>query len=217
MIVQGIMVSSNHDKVLMMVVNLLLVFVEFICLWCGLIIGKQKANVMIKVKGAGALIIWYIIMCLLGLINYSGVIVFVAMAAWYVFIIRNLYKLAKEFDKVGYVIYHTANKMNDRLFMILLGLLLIVGFACSYVFGDRYPMKWSKLDTAIYTELEDTKAYIISLGFPSQILNDISTTDIASCNGALKVVVNGSKSVGDSKSKVKDLHITSIGVQIPGD
>lgn len=72
----------------------------------------------------------------------------------------------------------------------------------------------------------------MSLGFPEYVLNDLSAEDIAACDGALQVVVdvtdepvNDDGRVEKTKDQrgwdivydVKELRITGVGVQVPGE
>ena len=61
------------------IVNLLLLIVEFFCLWCGLRAVQQKVNLPPRAGGAVALIIWYAFMYILAVIQYSGLVIAGAM------------------------------------------------------------------------------------------------------------------------------------------
>lgn len=217
--------------------NLLILFIEYICLWRGFIAAQRKAGVPPHAGGVAALLVWYAIMCLLALIQYSGLIIAGIMIVGYIFIIRSLYKLSKELDEAGYAITTAPVKITDRCIVISLAAFLLVGCVCGYVFGGSYPMEWSALDPDEHGEVEDIKAHLIDLGFPEYVLNDLSAEDIAACDGALRVFVNvtdepvnngrvvtqetevgGIKHlVQDTVIDVKELRITGIGVQVPGD
>lgn len=234
-IIQSTVYASGIASVLTLT-NLLLLFIEFVCLWRGLISVQQKAGIPPHAGVAVALIVWYALLCLLALIQYSGLIIAGLMVVGYIFIIRNLYKLSKELDEAGYAIRTAPIKTTDRCIVISLVAILLIGSACGYVFGGSYPMEWSTLNSAEHNEVEDIKAHLTSLGFPEYVLNDLSAEDIAACDGALQVVVDVTdESVNDGRVEiteygsgdnrhivqdtvydVKELRITGVGVQIPG-
>ena len=100
-----------------------------------------------------------------------------------------------------------------------------------------FPMAWSTVDSSEHTEVEVIKSHLTELGFPEYVLNDLTPKDIAACDGALQVVVditdepvndgrtvtteysNGEKRHIERKTvyDVKELRITGVGVQIPGE
>ncbi len=235
-IIQSAVYASQITQVLT-IANLALLLIEFVCLWRGFISVQQKVNLPPHARGAAALIVWYALMCVLGLIRYSGLIIAGAMLVGYVFIIRSLYKLSQELDEAGYAIHPASLKVTDRSIVFSLVSLLLAGFICGYTFGGSYPMEWTALDPAEHTDVVDIKSRLISLGFPEYVLNDISAEDIAACEGAMQVVVDvtdepvndgriveteyGSGSnryiVQDTVYDVKELRITGVGVQIPGE
>ncbi len=208
-IIQKTFYSSPIAQVLK-IINTALLFTQILCLWRSFISVQQKANISPHAGGAVALIFWYAFMLILALIRYNGLIIAAAMLIGYIFIILSLYKLSKELGEAGYAIHAAPIKAADRLIVITLVSLLLVGSFCGYTFGSRYPMKWSALNNSEHAQVEAIKSRLISLGFPEHVLNDISAADIAACEGALQVVVNAT-------DESKDLHITGIGVQIPGE
>lgn len=218
-------------------VNLVLLFIDFVCLWRGFIFVQQKAGLSPHAGGAAALIVWYALICLLALVKYNGLFIAGAMVVGYIFIIRNLYTLSKELDEAGYVIHTAPIRVTDCGIVISLVSFLLIGCVCGYTFGGSYPMEWTELNMAEHADVEDIKAHLLSLGFPEYVLKDVSIEDIAACEGALQVVVDVTDEpvndgrtvvteyggggdqymVQDTVYDVQELRITGIGVQIPGE
>ncbi len=235
-IIQSIVDTSAIGLVLT-IANLLLLFIEFICLWRGFLSVQEKAGLSPHAGGAVALILWYALVCLLGLVQYSGWIIGVAIIVGYGFIIHSLYKLSKELDEAGYAIKAAPIKVSDGGVVISLVSLLVIGCTCGYVFGGSYPMEWSALKVDEHNEVEDIKEHLTDMGFPEHILEDLSAEDIAACEGALRVVVDvtdlpvndGREEITEYDSEgvhhyiyntvydVKELRITGVGVQLPGE
>lgn len=225
-IIQSSVYASSTGTV-MTVVNMVLLFLQFVCLWRAFIAVQQKAGIPPHADAAAALIVWYVLMCLLALIQYRGWIIVGGMIAGYFFIIHNLYLLSERLDEAGYVIQTAPVRITDGYIVILIVLFLAVGLVCGYLFGGSYPMEWSALNPAEHDGVGDIKEHLASLGFPAYVLNDLTAEDIAACDGALKVVVdvtdepvnddNRWSRVGNAVYDVKELRITGVGVQISGE
>lgn len=191
--------------------NLVLLFIEYICLWHGFIDAKQKAGLPAHAGGAAALIVWHILMSLLALLQYSGLIIAGAMFVGYIFIIRNLYRLSTEINETGYTLQPVPVKVTDRCIVISLTLFLSIGFACGYAFGGSYPMEWTELHADEHLEVKQIKSQLLHLGFPEDILNDLSAEDIAACDGAVQVIVD---SANQTVSETEEFRSTGVGVKI---
>lgn len=175
-------------------------------------------------------------MCLLASAQYSGLFIAGFMLVGYILILRSLYQLSKELDEAGYAIRTAPVKTTDRCVVISLAALLLAGIVCGYLFGGSYPMEWSARDPAEHSGVEELKADLERLGFPAYVLNDLSVEDIAACEGAIQVVVdvtdepvnegraeiteygsgNHQHIVQETVYDVKELRITGVGVQVPG-
>ncbi len=226
-------VSISDILSVLKLVALVLLLIEFICFWRGIVSVQQKAGVRPHGGGAVALIVWYACMCLLAFVQYSGIIIAVAMVVIYVFIIRSLYKLSKVLDEAGYAIHAVPIKVTDRSIVIILILALGVGLCCGYAFGGSYPMEWTRLNTSEHDDVKEIESQLLSLGFPEDVLGDLSAEDIVACEGALQVVVHitdepvndgrnvitreGYYTKSDTVYDVKELRITGVGVQISGE
>lgn len=222
--------------------NLGLQFMLIFSLWRGLRAVQEKAGLPPAAGGALALLVWFAVLCLLGIIHYSGWLIAGVMIAGYVFIIRNLWKLSRELDEAGYAVQAAPVKMPDRTLVIAIYAVLLIGCACGYLFGGSYPMDWNEVDSTEHSSVEEIKEQLMELGFPEYVLNDLTAEDIAACEGALQIVVevrdhpmNDGRTVTTKKPAppgtsnpglyvttttvydVKELRITGVGVQIPGE
>ena len=220
--------------------SLLLQFAQLICFLSALQTVREKAALPRRVGTGAALVIWYLFICLLALIQYRGLIIAGAMLIAYFFLLRSLYRLSGELDGVGYAVQTAPVRLSDGLIAAILAALLLVGCVCGYLFGSSYPMDWTPLDTDIPEETADVRAELLALGFPEYVLNDLRPEEIAACEGALQVVstvwehpVNegrevttrepapdGSGNMGIHVSTVydvKELRITGVAVQLPGE
>lgn len=217
--------------------SLLLTLMEFIFLRSALRAVKEKAGLPPKVGGATALIFWYMLLCVLALLEYNGLIIPFVMIVGYILIIRNLFRLSKEMDEAGYSVQAAPVRIPDKALVITLVSVLFIGCLCGYLFGGSYPMNWTQVSDTEHSKVEDIKADLIALGFPEYVLNDLKAEDIAACDGALQVITgvddhpmnNGREittQLGSGENRytktytvydVKELRITGVGVKVPGE
>ena len=219
------------------IANLLLQLVEFFCIWRGLRTVQRKAGLPPRSGGAVALMVWYALMCALAAVRYSGLLIPGAILIAYFFILRSIYRLSKELDEAGYSIQAASIRIADRCIVLSIVITLILGCTLGYLFGGSYPMAWSAVEPSEHAGVEDVKTQLRALGFPEYVLDDLTAEDIAACKGALRVVadvtdepVNRGRSVtaefGGAEHRhvhhetvydVKELRITGVGVQLPGE
>ena len=220
------------------VIGLPFLFAEILCLRNGLRTVQVKAGLPPRAGGAVALLVWYGLVCVLAAIQ-SGelLLIMVIMLVAYFFILRSLYLLSKELDEAGYAVQTSFLKIPDRLFVLFIGAALVLGCTFGYLLGGSYPMEWSVVEQSEHAEVADIKNNLLELGFPEYVLNDLAPEEIAACEGALQVVVdvtdepvNGGRRVSregkegdqsytwfDTVYDVKELRLTGVAVQLPGE
>ncbi len=197
--------------------NLSLQFLLFFCFWQGLKGIQKKAGLPPRAKGAAALMIWFLFLCFLGLIQYSGVIIALAMIIGYVFIIRSLVRVSAELDEAGYAVLASPIKVTDRVVVIIISAFIVVGCTLGYLFGSSYKMSWSKVEQNEHQREEEVKEKLLALGFPEYVLDDLSAEEIASCDGALQVISDVTDHYVDEERKEGLLRITGVGVKLPSE
>ena len=169
--------------------NLILQFIQLVCLWQGIKSVQRKASLEEHAGGAVGLMIWFGIICVLGIINYSGIIIAAIVILVYILVIRSLWKLAGEMDEAGYMIEAAPVRVPD---MVLTGIIvgaLAVGLALAYIFGGTYHMDWQPIEVSQNSEVAEIKEHLVSLGFPEEILDDLTDEDILDCKGATRVAL----------------------------
>ena len=186
-----------------------------ICLWQAFKAVRRKVGLPNGAKSAAALIIWYAILVCLGLINYQGVIIPILMIILFILMIRSLLKLSKELGEAGYAINAAPVRVSDRAFAITVCSIIVVCIVCGYVFFSSYPMKWEETPKTETAQITEIKENLLELGFPEDILNDISDEDVLECEGALLVVC--SEDYYHYLSEANELRIRGVAVRLPGD
>lgn len=218
-------------------VSAALMLTLLLCFWQGLRAVRRKAGLPAQGGGAGALLAWYVLMCVLAAVHYTGLLVPIAMLVGYVCILRSLFRLSGALDEAGYAIAPQPVRVTDRCIALMLAAALGIGCTLGYLFGSSYRMDWQPADASTQTQTAAIRQQLLDLGFPEAVLNDLTPEDIAACDGAVRVVAvtedhpfndgrtvshkesdgeGGVVSVLDTVYDVRELRLTSVGVQLPG-
>ena len=238
LILNTTILQSDACKSAAAVVSAALMLALLLCFWQGLRAVLRKAGLPAQGGGAGALLAWYVLVCVLAAVHYTGWIVPIAMLVGYVCILRSLFRLSGALDEAGYAIAPQPVRVTDRCIALVLAAALGIGCTLGYLFGSSYRMDWQPADTSEQTQTEAIRQQLLDLGFPEAVLNDLTPEDIAACGGALRVVVevedypvndgrtvlweaynekNERHYVQDTVYDVKELRLTGVAVQLPGE
>lgn len=126
-----------------------------------------------------------------------------------------LYRLLLEMNEDGYEISPAAAKLSDRTLLGVLAAVLLVGSACGFLFGSRYPMNYHEVNGG--EKDNEIRAHLAELGFPIYVLDDLSESDLALCKDAVQVVFSESDepvTYADTEFAENELRLTSVGVQL---
>ena len=218
--------------------NAVLLLALYFCFWRGLLAVQAKAGLPAQAGGALALIVWYALVCVLAAVQYSGWVVPITMLIGYGFILRSLCRLSGALDEAGYAIAPGPVRVTDRCIVLVIAAVLGIGCTLGYLFGGSYPMDWQPVDASTQAQTAAIRQQLLGLGFPEDVLNDLTPEDIAACDGALRVVSvtedhpfndgrtvshkesdgeGGVVSVLDTVYDVKELRLTGVAVQLPGE
>ena len=170
--------------------NLTIPFIDLSLFCLSLYAVEKKSGITPRRGPMVTLIIWYTIVTLLAVIQFSGFILPLLIILGFIFIIVSLNKISKEIDEVGYNIENASVKVSDKAFTLVFIVLLVTGMACGYAFGGSYKMQWEAKEKNEHIQVAEIKENLISLGFPESILDDMSAEDILACEGATKVLVD---------------------------
>lgn len=217
--------------------NAVLLLALYVCFWRGLLAVQKKAGLPARAGGALALIVWHTLVCILAAVQYGGWVVPIAMLIGYGFILRSLCRLSGVLDEAGYAIAPGPVRVTDRCLVLVIATVLGIGCTLGYLFGSSYRMDWQPVVASTQAQTETIRQQLLDLGFPEEVLNDLTPEDIAACDGALRVVAvtedhpfndgrnvlweaynekNERYYVQDTVFDVKELRLTGVAVQLPG-
>ncbi len=199
----------------LMPVNPALSFAMYCCFWMALRTMQSDAGEEPHAAEAFALIVWYAALCLIALLKLQGLIIVVIILAGLFLVFYRLYRLLLEMNEDGYEISPAAAKLSDRTLLGVLAAVLLVGSACGFLFGSRYPMNYHEVNGG--EKDNEIRAHLAELGFPIYVLDDLSESDLALCKDAVQVVFSESDepvTYADTEFAENELRLTSVGVQL---
>lgn len=196
--------------------------VEFICLWLGLREVRRGAGLNPGAGGALALVAWELILAWLVLVGVTriGWMFFILMLVAYVCVFRSLYKLSGELDEAGYALQPAPVRVPDWPLAGAVWGALLLGIAVVSLACSRLSMDWQPVDQAEHGGVEALRDELAGMGFPEEVLADLSAEDIQSCAGALRVVsdVHTYPLVSSFDGNTpRPLKITGVAVELAGE
>lgn len=109
-------------------------FVQALGLRAGFRAARQKAGLAPAAPGTTALAVWYLIMCALALVNYTGFLGWVLILAYFI-ILRTLWKLPRQLEEAGYAIRLAPVRFSDFALGAGITGALAAGIAGCYLFA----------------------------------------------------------------------------------
>ncbi len=170
-------------------VGVLLALFHYIAFWNALTEIQHRAGITPHGGAIWGLIFWYLMMCLLGVINYSGILLAGGMILLYILILRQLYKLSKELDTAGYSIHPADIRVPAWMVSGITIACLLAGMLCGKLFFNRFPMDWQWQAPQTDAVLAGIRTQLEEKGFPTQVLADLTEEDLRECWNAKAVVV----------------------------
>lgn len=209
-------------------------FVAILALWSGLRSVQKEAGLTPHANGAIGLLFWYALFVVLALAKYNGLIIGILLLIAYIAMLRELHRLFLELGNVGYVIRPAPVKISDDhiklgVVSILLGGMLLAALCC-----HSFPMEWTAAEKNTDAKAEEIRVNLRELGFPENVLNDLTVEDLLACEHADLVVtdftdeaMNDGRAVetlepGGTTSihteyDVRELRLTGVGVRLAGE
>ena len=167
-------------------VTILLTLALYVCLWRGMVgVSRAAGSEKPAAPAAGALVICYAVMIPLAYIGLEGWLAVLPLVIIYIVILRNLMKLSRSLADTGYVVTAAPVRLPSRA--VLWGYLgvTLAAILLAMFLGQRYPMDWqpradAPQDAAIRAEL-------LELGFPRDVLDDLTAEETAKMSGATEI------------------------------
>lgn len=187
----------------------------YFCFWLGLKRLRKKAGQPPEAGAAAVLLVWYLLVCGLSLLSLSSGFFALIMLLAYVLLLVSLNRLSKTIAEAGYAMQPAALRFTNRSLVLGLAALLLAGGIGGYLLGGRHAMDWQPVDEAEHTAVAADAAHLRELGFPEEVLADLTAEDIAACADAVCVYSDVSlQTFTERTADEKQLRFTSVAVQL---
>lgn len=179
-------------------------------LWKGFLSACKEVGVIFDCSVVLFLLVWYLVLVFLIIIQHYGLLIFIIMAVLLVYLLRRSFDLAWAIRAAKYTVTPVEYKISNVMWIAAVGVLLVTAIGISYLFFQKYPMKWELRSVEHSSDMEAIKDHLIQLGFPRELLDDLTKEDIQGCIGATHVLI---ETEVDSSSKSEDLQLTTVAVK----
>ena len=175
----------------MTVIGVSLSTLHALCIWGSFRAVQIKAGAEQSSKGFW-LVIFFVIITVLGVAGFQNSLVILILLVLYILLLRSLWKYAGLLDDAGYAVQASPVRLSDRALAIVLAVITAVGILCGYLFCGQYPMEWAEKDT-VSAEAEAVKRKLLSMDFPSYVLEDLTEDEILARANAKNVYAESSE------------------------
>lgn len=205
--------------------------VRFWCLWQGIRQVRQRAGQPDEAGAVVGLMVWYGVLCALALLEFQGWLLAIPLLIAYVCILRNLSRLPELLNEAGYEVKAAPVRASDRTVWIAWFAALAVCIPLAGALFGHYPMGWTPIEAKEQVGLEEVRGNLLVLGFPREVLDDLSAEDLEKLEGAVRVTVQGEEHPFNSGREVTEtwegytqistvydvyeLKLTNIAVELP--
>ena len=147
--------------------------VLMICLFLGMREELEQRDEKIKSEVLLHIIIWYAVVTVLAIQEYEGWILGFVIVAAYIGILVELKNIAEKLEEAGYVLEEHSVRISDSRCAAGAAILTAAGLFVSYTCFGAYHMEWTTANETQDPACEETKAHLLSLGFPEDILHTV--------------------------------------------
>lgn len=216
--------SAANAFYIALALQVLLTVVSLLCFWRGLRTVQKACGIRSKAIGVLALLAWNLLLCAVFVAQARGQFIggytLLFLLVSLIIILWMIARQAKALDATGYVLQPAPLRLSDRtLTLIILGILAI-GCTCGHLFFSSYDMDWQTVDSTESAATNETKSQLAALGFPEDILDDLTPEDLARCHGAEQVVVDARTLNSENPTFDNgdyDIRLTNVIVLVPGE
>lgn len=204
--------------------QVLLTVVSLLCFWRGLRTVQKACGIRSKAIGVLALLAWNLLLCAVFVAQARGQFIggytLLFLLVSLIIILWMIARQAKALDATGYVLQPAPLRLSDRTLTLIILAILAIGCTCGHLFFSSYTMDWQKIDSTESAATSETKTHLAALGFPEDILDDLTPEDLARCRDAEQVVVDARTLNSENPTFDNgdyDLRLTNVIVLVPGE
>lgn len=158
-------------------------------LWWGMKeIGRKAGQEKPSAKAAGALVLWYGVLILTGLLGQTlqGAVLWLLLAL-YIIILRQLTRLTRALDNCGYAVEAAPVRLDGRWLAGGYLVLVLAAVLLGQALGQRLPMDYRPRQEPSQTA-QAVRDRLEGLNLPRELLDDLSDEDVLSLSGVTQTV-----------------------------
>ena len=172
-----------------------------IALWRGMTgVARAAGAEKPSAPAAGTLAAFYAVLLVLAHIGLEGWLLVLPVLVVYLVILRNLVRLFRSLENTGYAIHAAPVRLPAAAVLWgYLGLTL-AAVVLAMLLGQRYPMDWQARQDA--PQDAAIRAELLELGFPQEVLDDLTAEEVAGLAGASEVLTQTDTQYDSGKYRV---------------
>lgn len=216
--------SAANAFYIALALQVLLTVVSLLCFWRGLRTVQKACGIRSKAIGVLALLAWNLLLCAVFVAQARGQFIggytLLFLLVSLIIILWMIARQAKALDATGYVLQPAPLRLSDRTLTLIILAILAIGCTCGHLFFSSYTMDWQKIDSTESAATSETKTHLAALGFPEDILDDLTPEDLARCRDAEQVVVDARTLNSENPTFDNgdyDIRLTNVIVLVPGE
>lgn len=216
--------SAANAFYIALALQVLLTVVSLLCFWRGLRTVQKACGIRSKAIGVLALLAWNLLLCAVFVAQARGQFIggytLLFLLVSLIIILWMIARQAKALDATGYVLQPAPLRLSDRTLTLIILAILAIGCTCGHLFFSSYDMDWQTVDSTASAATSETKSQLAALGFPEDILDDLTPDDLARCRDAEQVVVDARTLNSENPTFDNgdyDIRLTNVIVLVPGD
>ena len=175
-------------------------------------------------EGGTGLLVIQVISMVLATIRLSGLPVLLFIIV-YILILRELYRLSKSMEEAGYAVSPAPVQISDSAAKKAYTASIALTALVCYLFLGKYPMDWKPVQPEAGAEVQAVRQELLALGFPEEVLNDLTGEEILACAGADFVLTETQDNPFQRKAAISlaqeeqenILRVTSVALRYPGE
>ncbi|MBQ7291406.1 MAG: hypothetical protein IJW76_06775 [Clostridia bacterium] len=182
-------------------INVLFTLATVYCFVFGFRGVLQKTGGEDGAKWLNKLAVWYTVFAVAAVISIQSTLIALAFMVCFVFIVVGIARVSRSLSWAGYAITPAKVRVSDKCLCAAVLGTVALGIALVYFFGAKYPMKWQAEENVHSAEAREVMAELEALGFPKDILADLTEEEILACRGAKSVYVeSGEHALNDGRT-----------------
>ena len=182
-------------------INVLFTLATVYCFVFGFRGVLQKTGGEDGAKWLNKLAVWYTVFAVAAVISIQSTLIALAFMVCFVFIVVGIARVSRSLSWAGYAITPAKVRVSDKCLCAAVLGTVALGIALVYFFGAKYPMKWQAEENVYSAEAREVMAELEALGFPKDILADLTEEEILACRGAKSVYVeSGEHALNDGRT-----------------